>query len=137
MAKKEPVLLSGGNPQIPKGTGRQPVQDYLDAMPGWKGDVGRAIDAAVLAEFPDAAMAVKWNTPFYGMEDGRYFLGFHCLTKYVKVTFFDGVDLDPEPPESGKQERPRHLHVFEGDEIDDAQMTGWIRQAAALPGEKL
>ncbi|MGH1503573.1 MAG: DUF1801 domain-containing protein [Acidimicrobiales bacterium] len=133
----EPKLLSGGNPQIPNGYGDEPVQAFLDAMPGWKQDVGRTVDRLVRSEVPDVALAVKWNTPFYGMEQGRYFLGFHCLTKYVKVTFFDGVDLAPQPPVCGKPERPRHLHVTEDDEIDEEQFRSWVRQAAELPGEKL
>jgi hypothetical protein len=130
----QPKLLSGGNPQIAKGDGDAPVQAYIEAAPGWKGDVVRRIDALVGATVPDVRKAVRWNSPFYGTPGSGYFLSYHCLTKYVKVTFFDGVALDPQPPESGKDVRARFLHVREGDVIDEDRFTSWIRQASQLPG---
>lgn len=135
---KEPVLLSGGNPQIAKGEGDAVVQSYIDAMPGWKQDVGRWLDDAVSRAVPGVRKAVKWNTPFYGVPDGTgWFMGFHCVTKYVKVTFFNGADLDPVPPVASKQARVRYVHVHEDDTRDEALFAEWIRQAAALPEEKL
>ena len=140
MAAKDPAtpkLLSGGNPQIPKGMGDAPVQAYLDALPGWKRDVGVRIDELIVRALPDVRKMVKWNTPFYGMADNGWFLGHHCLTKYVKVAFMKGTALHPEPPVGSKQPDVRYLHVFEGDVIDEAQFTDWVRQAAALPGDQL
>lgn len=131
---KEPVLLSGGNPQIPKGDGDEPVQAYIAAMPGWKHDVGRQLDALIEEIVPDARKAVRWNSPFYGVEGQGWFVSWHCFTKYVKVTFFDGASLDPPPPESSKDPIARYLHLHEGDEVDTEQVRDWIRQAAALPG---
>lgn len=132
-----PKLLSGGNPQIPKGEGNAPVQAYLDAVPGWKRDVGVRIDELIVRTLPDVRKMVKWNTPFYGVEGNGWFLGHHCLTKYVKVAFMKGASLRPEPPVSSKQPDVRYFHVFEGDEIDEVQFTDWVRQAAALPGDQL
>ena len=129
-----PRLLSGGNPQIPKGDGPAPVRAYIDAMPGWKRAVGERIDELVERTVPEVARAVRWNSPFYGMEVGRWFLSYHCFTRYVKVTFFDGVSLDPEPPVSGKDPAARMWHIHEGDEVDEAVLVSWIEQAAALPG---
>lgn len=131
---KEPVLLSGGNPQIPKGDGDEPVQAYIAAMPGWKHDVGRQLDALIEEIVPDARKAVRWNSPFYGSEDQGLFVSWHCFTKYVKVTFFDGASLDPPPPESSKDPNARYVHLHKGDEVDTEQVRDWIRQAAALPG---
>ena len=131
---KEPVLLSGGNPQIPKGDGDEPVQAYIAAMPGWKHDVGRQLDALIEEIVPGARKAVRWNSPFYGSEDQGLFVSWHCFTKYVKVTFFDGASLDPPPPESSKDPNARYLHLYEGDEVDTDQVRDWVRQAAALPG---
>lgn len=131
---KEPVLLSGGNPQIPKGDGDEPVQAYIAAMPGWKHDVGRQLDALIEEIVPDARKAVRWNSPFYGVEGQGWFVSWHCFTKYVKVTFFDGASLDPPPPESSKDPNARYLHLYEGDEVDTDQVRDWVRQAAALPG---
>lgn len=131
---KEPVLLSGGNPQIPKGDGDEPVQAYIAAMPGWKHDVGRQLDALIEEIVPDARKAVRWNSPFYGSEDQGLFVSWHCFTMYVKVTFFDGASLDPPPPESSKDPNARYLHLYEGDEVDTDQVRDWVRQAAALPG---
>lgn len=131
---KEPVLLSGGNPQIPKGDGDEPVQAYIAAMPGWKHDVGRQLDALIEELVPDVRKAVRWNSPFYGVEGQGWFVSWHCFTKYVKVTFFDGASLDPPPPESSKDPNARYLHLYEGDEVDTDQVRDWVRQAAALPG---
>ena len=128
------TLLAGGNPQIPKGDGDGPVQAYLDAMPGWKRDVGRRLDALVVRTVPDVRKAVRWNSPFYGSPDQGWFLSFHCFTNYVKVTFFDGVSLEPVPPVGSKDPKARYFHVHEHDELDEALVTSWIRQAAALPG---
>lgn len=132
-----PVLLSGGNPQIPKGDGDEPVAAYLAAMPSWKGDIGRRLDQLVVAAVPGVRKAVRWNSPFYGIEGRGWFLSFHCFTKYVKVTFLNGGALDPPPPETSKQEGVRYLHLHEDDPIDDARLTDWFRQAAAHPGEAL
>ena len=132
--KPKPKLLSGGNPQIPKGDGNEPVQDYIAAMPEWKQEVGRTLDELVTTTVPDVRKGVRWNSPFYGSADGGWFLSFHVFTKYVKVTFFDGASLDPVPPESSKDQRTRYAHVTEGTEIDTDLFTSWIEQAAALPG---
>lgn len=131
------VLLSGGNPQIAKGYGDAPVQAYIAAMPGWKSDLGRRLDALVEEAVPGVSKAVKWNTPFYGVESGRWFLAFHCFTKYVKLTFFDGASLDPVPPGKSKQERVRYLDVREGDVLDERQFLDWVQQSSRLPGERL
>ena len=133
----EPVLLSGGNPQIPKGDGDAPVDAYLAAMPGWKQAVGRRLDELVSGALPDVRKAVRWNSPFYGMEGRGWFLAFHCFTKYVKVTFLNGVVLDPPPPLASKQEAVRYLHVFDGEPVDENQFAAWVAQASALPGEDL
>lgn len=132
-----PRLLAGGNPQIPKGDGDAPVQAYLDAMPGWKADVGRRLDAIVEAAVPDVKKAVRWNSPFYGTEDLGWFLSFHCLTRYVKVAFLNGALLDPPPPVASKQQRVRYLHIPEGVPLDEVRFGDWVRQAAGLPGEDL
>ncbi len=132
----KPKLLSGGNPQIPKGYGDAPVKAYIGAMPGWKKAIGRRLDALVTEAVPGVKKAVKWNTPFYGVEDGAWFLSFHCFTQYIKVTFFRGSSLKPPPEERSKYEEVRYLHIHEG-EFDESQFTDWVKQAAALPGEKL
>jgi hypothetical protein len=132
----KPVLLSGGNPQIAKGDGDAPVQAYIAAMPGWKRDVGRRLDALVEAAIPGVHKAVKWNTPFYGMKGQGWFLGYHCFTKYVKVTFFRGTSLRPVPPGESKHNEVRYLDVYEG-RLDEAQFTAWVKQASQLPGERL
>ncbi|MFV0524060.1 MAG: DUF1801 domain-containing protein [Acidimicrobiales bacterium] len=134
---RQPKLLSGGNPQIPKGEGDGPVQAYIDAAPGWKHDVVRWIDDVVVRTVPDVRKQVKWNTPFYGVGGEGWFLGYHCLTKYVKVSFFRGTSLDPVPPESSKQAEVRYLHIHEGDEFDEARFASWVDQASRLPGEQL
>lgn len=133
----EVVLLSGGNPQIAKGYGDEPVQAYIAAMPGWKSDVGRKLDDIIVRTVPDVKKAVKWNTPFYGVESQGWFLGFHCLTKYVKVAFMRGAALEPLPPGTSKQQDVRYLDIYEKDEIDEAQFASWVTQASLLPGEKL
>ncbi len=130
-------LLSGGNPQIAKGYGDAVVQSYIAAMPDWKRDVGARVDAIVTAVCRDVEKAVKWNSPFYGVEKDRWFLSFHCFTKYVKFTWFDGADLSPVPPVTSKQPQVRYFHICEGDEIDEAQIADWVRQAVQLPGERL
>jgi hypothetical protein len=131
------VLLSGGNPQIAKGYGDAPVQAYIAAMPSWKQDVGRRLDAIIVSTVPEVQKAVKWNTPFYGLDGKTWFLGFHCLTKYVKVAFMQGASLDPVPPGTSKQKDVRYLDIYENDEIDEAQFADWVNQASLLPGEKL
>jgi hypothetical protein len=133
----EPVLLSGGNPQIPKGAGDAPVQAYIAAMPGWKRDLGRRLDALVAETVPGVRKAVKWNSPFYGTEDGSWFLSFHCFTHYVKLTFFRGTSLDPVPPGASKHPEVRYLDLREDDPFDEARLADWIRQASRLPGERL
>ena len=136
-ASEQPVLLSGGNPQIPKGYGDAPVQAYIAAMPGWKQDVGRRLDAIISRTVPGVRKAVKWNSPFYGVEDNVWFLSFHCFTRYVKVAFFRGASLTPVPPGKSKQEHVRYLDIYEDDPLDEAQFADWVRQAAALPGERM
>jgi hypothetical protein len=130
----KPALLAGGNPQIAKADGDAPVQTYIAAIPGWKRDVGRRLDALIARNVPNVRKAVKWNSPFYGMEGQGWFLNFHCFTKYVKVAFFRGRSLRPVPPGESKQEDVRYLDIHEDDQLDEAQMVTWIRQAAALPG---
>ena len=132
-----PKLLSGGNPQIAKGYGDAPVQAYIAAMPGWKSDVGRRLDALIEAAVPGVAKAVKWNSPLYGIDEGTWFMGVHAFDRYLKVSFFNGAALEPMPPETSKQKMVRYFHIREDEPIDEAQMADWIRQAAALPGEKM
>jgi hypothetical protein len=134
---KAPVLLSGGNPQIAKGDGDAPVQAYIAAMPGWKQDVGRRIDALVEAAVPGVRKAVKWNSPFYGVAGDGWFLSLHCFANYVKVAFFRGTALDPVPPVSSKSQDTRYLHIAEDDAFDEARFTDWVRQASRLPGERM
>jgi hypothetical protein len=128
-------LLSGGNPQIAKGDGDEPVQAYIAAMPGWKSDIGRRLDAIIARVAPNARKAVRWNSPFYGSEGQGWFLSFHVLTRYVKVTFFDGMSLSPIPPGgTPKSKEARWIDIYEHDTLDEKQMADWVRQAAALPG---
>lgn len=127
-------LLSGGNPQIAKGEGDAPVQAYIAAMPGWKRDAGRKLDTLIEATVPGVRKAVKWNSPFYGVEGQGWFLSFHCFTKYIKVTFFRGAALTPLPPVGSKDPNTRYVHIEEGKRVDEAQLSEWIRQAAAIPG---
>ena len=129
------VLLSGGNPQIAKGEGDAPVQAYIAAMPGWKSDLGKRLDALIVRSVPGVRKAVKWNSPFYGIQDQGWFLSFHVLTRYVKVTFFSGKSLDPMPPGGTiRSKEARWIDVYENDDLDEALMANWVKQAAALPG---
>jgi hypothetical protein len=127
------VLLSGGNPRIAKADGDAPVQAYIAAMPGWKRDVGKRLDALIVRNVPNVRKAVKWNSPFYGIEGQGWFLSFHVFTHYVKVTFFRGTSLRPVPPGTSKHKDVRYFDILEG-ELDEAQMATWVKQAAALPG---
>ena len=128
-----PTLLAGGNPQIAKADGDAPVQAYIAAMPGWKRDVGRRLDVLIVRSVPHVRKAVKWNSPFYGIEGKGWFLSFHVFTKYVKVTFFNGASLKPVPPGESKQQDVRYLDVYE-DDLDEAQFARWVKQASKLPG---
>lgn len=132
-----PKLLSGGNPQIPKGDGDGPAQDYIAAMPGWKRDIGRQLDALITRTVPRVRKAVRWNSPFYGVEGRGWFLAFHCFAKYVKVTFLRGMSLRPLPPVESKHPNVRYLHIHEGDPLDEQRLARWIRQAAKQPGDPL
>ena len=131
--RAKPVLLAGGNPQIAKADGDAPVQDYIAAMPGWQRDVGRRLDALVVRNVPDVRKVVRWNSPFYGIEGRGWFLSYHVFSRYVKVTFFQGASLRPVPAGAGKDKDARWIDIHE-DDLDEAQMATWIRQAAALPG---
>ena len=140
MADKTPektVLLSGGNPQIPKGYGDGPVQAYIAAMPGWKSDMGSRLDALIEKTVPGVYKAVKWNSPFYGIEGDGWFLGLHCFNTYIKLAFFRGTLLDPMPPVASKTAEARYLHIHEGEDLDEGQLADWIRQASKIPGERL
>jgi hypothetical protein len=129
------VLLSGGNPQIAKADGDAPVQAYIAAMPGWKSDLGKRLDALIVRNVPTVRKAVKWNSPFYGIDGQGWFLSFHVLTRYVKVTFFRGISLQPLPPGgTPRSQDSRWIDIYEGDEFDEAQLASWVKQAAALPG---
>jgi hypothetical protein len=134
-AKKsaKPKLLSGGNPQIAKADGDAPVQAYIEAMPGWKREVGRNLDALIERTVPGVRKAVRWNSPFYGSEQG-WFLSLHCLTKYIKVAFFNGTQLKPMPPVESKNQGTRYFHIHENDKLDEQQLKSWIKQAAKQPG---
>jgi hypothetical protein len=134
----EPILLSGGNPQIPKGEGEAPVRAYVAAMPGWKSEVGRRLDALVERLVPGVRKAVKWNSPFYGAPDGEgWFLSYRCFTAYVKLTFFRGASLRPPPPVPSRHPHVRYFHIREEDSLDEARLSEWVRQASELPGEKM
>jgi hypothetical protein len=133
----KPALLSGGNPQIAKAYGDAPVQAYIAAMPGWKRDVGRRLDALIMRTVPGVHKAVNWNSPFYGMEGEGWFLSFHCFTRYVKVAFFRGASLRPLPPGDSKSKNTRYLDIHEADTLDEAQLAAWVKQASQLPGEKM
>jgi hypothetical protein len=132
--RKKPRLLSGGNPQIAKGDGDAPVQAFIAAVPGWKRDVARRLDAIILRAVPKVRKAVKWNSPFYGIEGRGWFLSFHCFTKYVKVTFFKGASLRPLPPGESKSKDVRHLDLPENGPLDEKLLASWFRQASELPG---
>ncbi|WP_119390379.1 DUF1801 domain-containing protein [Taklimakanibacter lacteus] len=133
----EPVLLSGGNPQIAKAYGDAPVQAYIAAMPGWKSGVWRHLDALITRTVPNVRKAVKWNSPLYGMEDDIWFLGVHCFDKYIKVAFFRGASLRPVPPDPSRQKEVRYLNIREDADLDEAQFASWVKQASRLPGEKM
>ena len=133
----KPKLLSGDNPQIAKGYGNAPVRAYIAAIPGWKRAVARRVDAIVTRTIPGVRKAVKWNSPMYGMEQGTWFLSMHCFAKYVKVAFFRGASLTPVPPGESKQKEVRYLDIHEDDKLDEAQFGAWVKQAGALPGEKM
>ena len=136
-AAAKPALLSGDNPQIAKADGDAPVQAYIAAMPGWKRDVGRRLDALIVRTVPGVHKAVKWNSPLYGIEGQGWFLGIHCFTKYVKLAFFRGATLRPLPPGGSKQKDVRYLDIHEDDQLDDAQLAAWVKQASQLPGERM
>jgi len=142
----KPILLAGGNPQIPKSDGDAPVRAYLAAMPGWKRDVGRRLDTIIKRTVPTppgVRKAVKWNTPFYGIDAqgagdaAGWFLAFHCFANYIKVTFFRGTSLRPVPPVGSTVKNVRYLHIHENDPFDEAQFAGWVKQASLLPGERM
>ena len=131
-ATTKPARLAGGNPQIAKADGDAPVQAYIAAMPGWKRDVGRRLDALIVARVPNVRKAVRWNSPFYGIEGQGWFLGFHVFTRFVKVSFFRGASLRPVPT-GGTGKDARWIDIHE-DDLDEARMAQWVSQAAALPG---
>ncbi|MFJ6321344.1 MULTISPECIES: DUF1801 domain-containing protein [unclassified Rhizobium] len=133
----EPRLLSGGNPQIAKGYGDEPVQAYIAAMPGWKSEIGRRLDTLIGQTVPNVQKAVKWNSPLYGLEDDGWFLGIHCFAKYIKVAFFRGASLQPIPPGESKSQDTRYLNIRENDVIDETQFVDWVKQASKLPGERM
>jgi hypothetical protein len=133
----KPALLAGGNPQIAKADGDAPVQAYIAAMPGWKRDVGRRLDALIERTVPGVRKAVKWNSPFYGIEGEGWFLSFHCFSKYVKVAFFRGASLRPLPLGESKHRHVRYVDIREDDQLDEAQLAAWVKQASLLPGERM
>jgi len=134
MTDEAPKLLSGGNPQIPKGDGDAPVQAYIAAMPGWKRTAGERLDALIEKNVPGVRKAVRWNSPFYGVEGKGWFVSFHCFTRYIKITFFRGAALDPLPPVGSKDPDARYLHIHEDEAVDEDQLASWLKQAAAIPG---
>jgi len=136
-AATKPALLSGGNPQIAKADGDAPVQAYIAAMPGWKRDVGRRLDALIVRSVPGVRKAVKWNSPLYWVEGRGWFLGMHCFTNYVKLAFFRGTSLRPVPPGASKSKDTRYLDIHEDDQLDEAQFADWVKQASQLPGQEM
>lgn len=134
---EKPILLSGGNPQIPKGHGDAPVQAWIAAAPGWKGDAARRLDALIARTVPGVRKAVKWNTPLYGVEEGAWFAGFHAFDRYLKLAFYRGASLAPVPPVGSKHKDVRYLHIHEHEPLDEAQLADWILQASRLPGERM
>jgi hypothetical protein len=132
-----PRLLSGGNPQIPKGYGDAPVQAYIAALPGWKREAAARLDALIGQTVPEVQKAVKWNSPLYGIKDQGWFLGLHVFNRYIKVAFFRGADLEPPPPVASKTPGTRYLHLHEDDTVDEAQIADWITQASRRPGERM
>ncbi len=133
----KPALLAGGNPQIAMADGDAPVQAYIAAMPGWKHDVGRRLDALIVRTVPGVRKAVKWNSPLYGVEGQGWFLGVHCFTNCVKVAFFRGTSLRPVPPAASKSKDTRYLDIHEDHQLDEAQLAAWVKQASLLPGERM
>ena len=136
-AARKPTLLAGGNPQVAKGDGDAPVRAYIAAIPGWKRDVARRVDALIVRTVPGVHKAVKWNSPFYGIEGRGWFLNFHCFTKYIKVAFFRGTSLRPVPPGESKHKEVRYLDIHEKDRLDEAQFAAWVTHASQLPGERM
>lgn len=134
---RDPKLLSGGNPQIPKGYGEAPVRAYIAATPGWKLEVVERLDGLITDAVPGVRKAVKWNSPLYGADDEGWFLSLHGFTRYVKVAFFRGTSLDPQPPVGSKTPETRYLHISESEPLDEAQFVDWVRQASRLPGERM
>lgn len=134
--RKKPVLLTGGNPQIAKADGDAPVQAYRAALPGWKREAFARLDTLIVRTVPGVQKAVRWNSPFYGLPDQGWFLAVHAMTKYLKVAFLNGTSLRPLPPVDSKNKGTRYLHLSESEPLDEAQLTAWLRQAAALPGER-
>lgn len=132
----KPRLLAGGNPQIPKGEGDGPVQNYIATMPAWKRGLGEYLDELIVRTVPDVHKAVKWNQPFYGLDNG-WFVSFRCFTNYVQLTFFRGSSLDPIPPKGSKHPEVRYFDMHEDDDVDEQQLISWIEQASNLPGERL
>lgn len=135
MAKS--TLLSGGNPQIPKGFGDAPVQAWIAAAPGWKGEVARRLDALIERTVPGVRKAVKWNTPMYGVEEGSWFVSYHAFDRYLKVAFFRGAALDPVPPVASKHREVRYFHIHEDEPLDETRLADWLIQASRLPGERM
>ena len=133
MIDDKPVLLSGGNPQIPKSDGDAPIQTYINAIPGWKRETTRRIDEIIVENVPGVLKAVRWNSPFYGIEGQGWFVSYHMFSRYIKITFLNGATLDPEPPGSGKDPDSRWIDIYEG-ELDERQLAEWVRQSAAVPG---
>ena len=133
-AKPKAALLAGGNPRIARADGNAPVRAYIAAMPGWKREVGRRLDAIIVRAVPGVHKAVKWNSPFYGIEGQGWFLSFHCFAKYVKVAFFRGTSLRPVPSGQSKHKEVRYLDIREDDPLDEKRLATWIKQAAAIPG---
>jgi hypothetical protein len=133
----KPTLLAGDNPQIAKADGDAPVQAYIAAIPGWKREVARRLDALIVRTVPGVRKAVKWNSPFYGVEPHHWFLNFHCFTNYVKVAFFRGMSLRPVPPGESKHQNVRYLDIHEAAQLDEAQLSRWVKQASRLPGERM
>ncbi|MEW9835343.1 DUF1801 domain-containing protein [Mesorhizobium marinum] len=137
LADAKPVLLSGGNPQIAKGYGDEPVQAYIAAMPGWKSGVGKRLDAIIERSAPGVRKAVNWNSPLYGLDGRHWFLGIHVFARYIKVAFFRGAEMEPPPPVASKQKHVRYFHIHETDELNEKQFSDWVKQASKLPGEKM
>jgi hypothetical protein len=133
----KPALLSGGNPQIAKGSGDAPVQAWIAAAPGWKGDAARRLDALIERTVPGVKKAVKWNTPLYGVEDGAWFTSVHAFDRYLKIAFFQGSALEPMPPVGSKQKDVRYFHIHEDELLDETRLAHWIIQASRLPGERM